>query len=190
MESKANKRTFLAIPVELPEPLVEARLELQRRFSHERIRWIPVGQMHLTLRFLGNTRPEVVQEICQRMQDAFSGTKSSNILFDGLGVFSHRSQLRVVWVAIRNPEEVLRLRDRADKILSELFPDDHQKPFRPHLTLARIKQLQRPELLQREIREMRSRDLGAATIDRVVYYESILKPDGPEYIVLDETTLA
>ncbi len=180
------KRTFLAIPVDLPPALEQVRLELQRRLNLERIRWIPVSQMHLTLRFLGDTEPGMVESICRAMQDAYIPPETRDLTFDGLGIFGHRSMLKVIWAGIEDPEPVVKLREQTDQMLTGLLQEQDHRPFRPHLTLARMKRLHEPDMVRQEIKNYEHEEMGRVRIDRVVFFESILKPGGPEYSCLEE----
>ncbi|MEZ5069727.1 MAG: 2'-5' RNA ligase family protein [Bacteroidales bacterium] len=56
-------RTFLALPLEVPESFRAARTSLRESLAGEKIRWVEPGLMHLTLRFLGDVRNEDLEKI-------------------------------------------------------------------------------------------------------------------------------
>jgi 2'-5' RNA ligase len=66
-------------------------------------------------------------------------------------------------------------------------PED--RPFRPHLTVARIKVPARAGRVVHALEAHKDVDLGKITIDRIVLYQSTLKPTGPAYTVLEEVAL-
>jgi len=189
MESKEFRRTFIAIPVSIPPELAVARNKLRDRINSEPIRWIPDQSMHITLRFIGDTENRLIDKISEGLRESIAGTRRSLIHFRGVGVFRHRSMLKVIWAGIENPWEAEQLRQLTDGFLKDMLPEKELKPFRPHLTLARIKRQAATAKIIRETDQYKDVLLGQADLDRVIYFESILKPSGPEYHVLEQVIL-
>jgi 2'-5' RNA ligase len=100
-------------------------------------RWVKEGQIHLTLRFIGEVEDNVFQEIKER----FSEIKSPSFLIRlaGVGCFSSRSQPRIVWAGVDPVESLVALHNQVELALVELgFVSEGQK-FSPHVTIARLR---------------------------------------------------
>ncbi|MDF1570967.1 MAG: RNA 2',3'-cyclic phosphodiesterase [Bacteroidales bacterium] len=184
MESKALYRTFIAIPVEVPQVLKETLADLEKKFAGERIRWIDPGQMHITLRFMGDLPEGAVSAIGLRFQSAYSAFTPAVFRLRGLRTFSHRSALKVLWAGVGEEGVFYDLHAATVGLLDGIVPVDDNSGFRPHLTVARMKQLREPVRLRNEIARFRNKDFGTSALKRVVFYRSVLRPSGAVYEVL------
>ena len=142
--------------------------------------------MHLTLHFLGGADAALEQRARDGMARALSES-AFDVTFDGLGCFPERGSPRVLWLGIRDGLEPLR---RIQRSLAEQLQiqSDHEGPFTPHLTLARLKD-RIPRTKLAKIAEIPA-FAGPSRIDRVTLYESRLSPLGPTYLPLAEALLA
>jgi 2'-5' RNA ligase len=68
-----------------------------------------------------------------------------------------------------------------DKRLAKLGFQAEKRPFKPHLTLARIKYLKNKKAFYEAVEKYRDTFMQTAKINEIIFYRSILKPDGPEY---------
>jgi 2'-5' RNA ligase len=126
-------RLFIAI--ELPE---EVREELCRlRIQIPGARWVPESQIHLTLAFLGDVETERVAGLTERLSGL--AAPPFQLCFDRLGCFPGRSRPRVLWVGVRPDPLLTSLADRLREILREWDIPQDERPFSPHITLARLK---------------------------------------------------
>ena len=135
-------RSFVAIelPEEVKNRLVRLRGGLERK-EHAFVKWVEPGGIHLTLKFLGNISPELVTEITRAIKESSEGISPFRLELSGLGAFPNLKQPRVVWVGIYGEvDKLLRLQHNVDSALISLGFAKEERPFTPHLTLARIKQ--------------------------------------------------
>ncbi|MFO7772605.1 MAG: RNA 2',3'-cyclic phosphodiesterase [Dehalococcoidia bacterium] len=135
-------RAFIAIelPGEAREGLARLRSELQRD-EHRFVKWVDPDGIHLTLKFLGNIPAGQVAEITRALEEAAQGISRFHLEVSGLGVFPSLKQVRVLWVGIGGEVEKLsRLQQNIDSVLAGLGFPGEERPFVPHLTLARIRQ--------------------------------------------------
>ncbi len=189
MESKEKIRTFIGIPVEVPTPLAEVINELQQLYGKERIRWVPLTRMHITLRFLGDTSKDDIAMVGSHLRKAYSQERPIAIGFRGLGTFGHRSDLSVLWAGIEGAEHIVRLRKTTDQCLAAVFPEVEKRAFRPHLTLARMKHLKEPKKFRDALKSYHDLNLGTCVLSRIIFYQSILGSGGPQYEPLEEVVL-
>jgi len=189
MENKGKTRTFIGIPVEVPDPLADVMSELQKLFVDERIRWVPLNQMHITLRFLGDISTNDISSVRDRLKTAYRREAPITIFFRGLGTFGHRSNLGVLWAGIDGEEHIVRLRKTTDHCLAPIFPDVEKRAFRPHLTLARMKHLKEPRVFRSMVECHHDKEFGTCVLSRIIFYKSILLSGGPQYEPLEEVAL-
>ena len=126
-------RLFIAI--ELPDRL---KRELEwLRTDIQGTRWVPPEQLHLTLAFLGEVDEEttgrVIAQLAKIETDAFK------LLFSELGCFPDRRRPRVIWIGVKTEPNLLKLAAsvRQSVLDAGIFMED--RPFSPHITLARLK---------------------------------------------------
>jgi len=95
----------------------------------------------LTLKFLGNIPFRQVAEVTKAIEEAAQGVAPFHLEISGLGAFPNLKQPRVLWVGIGGEiDTLLRLQQNIDSVLASLGFAKEERPFMPHLTLARIRQ--------------------------------------------------
>jgi 2'-5' RNA ligase len=135
-------RSFIAIelPEEAKKGLARLRKELERD-EHKFVKWVDPGGIHLTLKFLGNIPSKRVTEITEAMEKAAQGISPFHLEISGLGAFPSLKQARVFWVGIGGETDKLsKLQQSIDSALAALGFAKEERPFVPHLTLARTRE--------------------------------------------------
>jgi len=135
-------RSFIAIelPEEIKSGLARLRGGLERE-EHTFVKWVDVGKVHLTLKFLGNVPFKRVAEIIRAMEEAARGSSPFRLEVSNLGAFPNLKQPRVFWIGIGGEADRLSSLQRSiDSALASLGFAREERPFTPHLTLARIRQ--------------------------------------------------
>jgi RNA 2',3'-cyclic 3'-phosphodiesterase len=141
-EPATTLRLFVAI--ELPQDVKQAlgtTIETLRSALHsEALRWVRPGGIHLTLQFLGAVPAARVPEITRVLEAAVGGVAPFGLAVGALGSFGRRQRMRVIWLGLSGDEPaVADLAARVHRALEPIgFPGDRE-PFRPHLTLARVR---------------------------------------------------
>ncbi|MEE8219131.1 MAG: RNA 2',3'-cyclic phosphodiesterase [bacterium] len=189
-KGKGTIRAFIAVDV--PPPVQEALGELQRAMEEAglKARWIRPQDVHVTLAFLGNVPAEQVPELRAAMEEAAQGAGPMEVRVGGVGAFPNERWPRVIWVGFEEPTGGLAaLHKRLEAALVPLGYEPEDRPFRPHLTVARIKVPARAGRVVHALEAHKDVDFGKITIDRIVLYQSTLKPTGPAYTVLEEVAL-
>lgn len=177
----ASVRTFIAIKVKPQPPLIQLLTNLKEIFEGENIKWVNENNLHLTLKFLGDTSPVQVEQIKSVIRE--SGEKLPPLCFDlkGVGFFKRNRQPKVLFVNIEKEEILKQLAAEIDAKLFDLGFEKEKREFNPHLTLGRIKFLKNKHLFYKTIDEFKSNFIQQVEINEVIFYQSILKPDGPKY---------
>jgi len=195
-------RAFLAIEIsdEVRTAIVQVQQDIKERLAPHlskeiRIAWGQRNSFHLTVRFLGEIEKQLIDPLREAIAKIRQSHSTIQIPLDRLQAFPNVLKPRVLWVG---PSE-LWLQSEAAKRLVELHQEIEscchsfgfaadEKPFSPHLTVARIKTGERqvgPLLAQSGLYE-RSVSLGTVTVGPVVLMKSQLRPTGPVYTKLWE----
>ena len=135
-------RSFIAIelPEEAKKGLARLRRELERN-EHKFVKWVDSQGIHLTLKFLGNIPSKRVTEITEAMGKAVQGISPFRLEISGLGAFPSLKQARVLWVGIGGElDQLSTLQQNIDSVLAALGFAREERPFVPHLTLARVRE--------------------------------------------------
>ncbi|HBG70109.1 MAG: 2'-5' RNA ligase [Bacteroidetes bacterium GWF2_43_63] len=176
------QRLFIAFDVVPSETLSREYDKLRLIFSRDRFSWARLNQMHMTLKFLGETSSDKIPIIREAMLEAFDGESAAAFSLDSLGVFGSSYAPKVLWTHVV-PEDQCRI--WFDKLKSSLlsrgFEYDRQN-FVPHLTLARIKSIADRKVLNETVVKYKDFCFAEFRVQEIVLYESLLKPTGAEYI--------
>jgi 2'-5' RNA ligase len=135
-------RLFVAVelPANVRQRLADVADEV-RGMGLERLRWVRPENIHITLKFLGETPAERRPQIEDALRAAAEGVAPHELTLGELGKFGGRQNPRVLWVDVRGDVDALKtLQKRVDTRMASLdFPSD-ERPFAAHLTLARVPQ--------------------------------------------------
>jgi 2'-5' RNA ligase len=179
-----NKRLFIAIKIHPDEAFLGELRELRSLLRHEAIKWVEEGNIHITLKFLGETGEEKIPAVEAAMEAVAAGNRSFKFSLRGVGVFGSSYNPKVVWTGIDPYDRLAALMEQVHKAVEPVgFPIDRQNLV-PHLTLGRIKFLRDKLLFQKTIGDFKLISSEPMTADRMLLFESILKKEGPEYINL------
>lgn len=175
-------RAFIAVDVPF---LVKRELE---KFSRELkktgalVTWVKPERMHLTLKFLGDVSPGIIEPIGQALQQAAAGFHPVHLQPAGCGAFPSIKQMRVVWVGLRGDVERLQtLQKRVETALTTLGFAAEERPFKAHLTLGRVKGRKHLNSLQEALLAHRAFAAGGFEVTELTLYKSDLRPTGPIY---------
>jgi len=176
-----NPRLFIAFPIPFCKTLQLYFTDIQRPFSFDRMNWANPKQLHVTLKFIGETPASNIAIIQEAMSEAFAAEQKCMVSLESLGVFGSSYAPKVLWTKVQ-PEN--RLRSWFELLKQSLvkrgFEYDRQN-FVPHLTLARIKTIQDKENLRRIVSRYQQVVFTETEVSSVILYQSILKPTGAEY---------
>ncbi len=133
-------RSFIA--VELPAELKQFLAQLQARLKADNqphIKWVNPDGIHLTLKFLGNVSPAMIDPITRVMTDAAQKTTPIKLDVQQLGAFPNLKRAQVVWLGLGGEvDKIKQLHQLLETNLARLGFTTEQRSFKPHLTLARL----------------------------------------------------
>ena len=184
------KRLFAAIKIVPDEHFLNIYYQLLKQFEDEPIKWVKPQNMHLTLKFFGETPEDRIHEI----KDVLSKVSAANIPFQfsikSVGVFGSSYRPRVIWFGINHDELIKNMaRDLHKKLEIIGFTNDRQN-FVPHLTIGRIKkELKHKRSFQQKIDRFKDAFIQDVDVNDVILFESILKPKGLVYKLIESYSL-
>jgi 2'-5' RNA ligase len=174
-------RTFIAIKIPGLDPLHRVLKELAGMGSA--LKAVDPDNLHVTLKFLGRTDVNLVPVVRALMERAAQSSTSCELSITGLGMFPHAERPNVVWAGLQGADTLASLAAEFEACLEPHgFPREN-RPFVPHLTLARVKA--RPPASLRDLLSRHSKTaFGQAKIDQVELIRSEPGPEGSQYTVL------
>ena len=132
-------RLFLAINFapEVRHAIAEASAPL--RAAAPDLSWIREPQLHLTVKFLGEQSEELAPKIAEAMNSVGARNRVVDVEIGGIGAFPNFRRPRVVWIGVSPEPKLELLHHDVESACESLGLPLDGKPFRPHLTLARVK---------------------------------------------------
>ena len=177
-------RGFIAIDIDGFPKLIEFEKEIAE--TRANVKLVDPENVHVTLKFLGDTNEEQIDEIERMMKDAVKEIDSFYIRLKGAGVFPNQNYIRVVWIGIEHGGEIGTIAHRIDDQLSKLGFKKEKREFSPHLTIARVKTAENKEKLLQIIEKYREVEFADMKIDSIKLKKSDLTQKGPIYTTLRE----
>lgn len=175
------KRLFAAIKIHPSKEFIRIYTELRNALCNNSIKWVDVNNIHITLKFFGETDEARIPEITGSLHKTATENSSFAIRLLNAGIFGSSYNPRVIWFGIdRNPELEKLAVDVLDAMDNIGFARDRQN-FVPHLTVGRIKKIKDIRVFQEIIQKYRSVEIQVENVESFHLYESILRPQGPEY---------
>jgi len=184
-----SKRIFLAIEIQPQTNFVRSLEQLKNDLRNESIKWVSLNNMHLTLKFFGETHSEKIKSIILNLEDVLISKKVFEFNIEKIGVFGSSYQPKLVWAGISNNKKLKEFENEVKMNLEKIGYVNDRQNFVPHLTLGRIKQLKDKILFQEIIQKHRNLTFQKVELNKIYLYESVLERTGPIYNVIHEFPL-
>ncbi|MGD8402622.1 MAG: RNA 2',3'-cyclic phosphodiesterase [Anaerolineales bacterium] len=182
-------RAFIAveIPPEIHQAIDKETASIRAALDKSLVRWVPTGNIHLTLKFLGDVSPANLEMLAQMLNVEVSKQPVFEMEFVGLGAFPNPKRPRVIWIGIQAPAGLEALQYGIESAAATLGYPAEKRPFSPHLTIGRVKQKIGSAGMQKirtALEETKVGTLGSARVSAVHFFKSDLKPTGAVYTQL------
>lgn len=184
------KRLFCAIKIPRSNALHEAMATFNEALAGERINWVDLDNLHLTLKFFGDTAPQMEQNIIRALGTASENVETFSFDLEGCGSFGPPKSPRVLWIGASRASGLVKLYDEVNKQLKPYGFEPEKANYVPHLTLGRIKSIQNLNLFKQMLIVYQNTHFGRIDISSFYLYQSKLTQEGPEYKVVEEFMLA
>jgi RNA 2',3'-cyclic 3'-phosphodiesterase len=138
------QRLFIAadVPSTVRVSLDEAAQRAAMYWPAAAVRWTPAADRHLTLRFLGDTSPELVPGLTAAMDDVALTVAPLPLCLHTPGTFPADSPPRVLWMGLRpdaGQAALMQLQQHLEHRVQHLGYEAEARPYRPHITLGRVR---------------------------------------------------
>jgi 2'-5' RNA ligase len=141
--------------------------------------------IHITLKFLGNLSTPRLAEVKSSLKQLDVPAFTAEI--KGAGAFPNLNHMNVLWVGVNEGwSQVEQIYEQVEKLLSSLGFRRENRPFSPHITIARVRSARKRDEIANFLLHLSEESFGTITVDRVRLKQSILSSSGPKYSTLLE----
>lgn len=174
-------RLFIAVPADEETRAEAAAVVARLRALPGDYRWVDPRDMHVTLRFFGETPEEKLPEVEALMRAAAAKAKPFELSFGAVGAFDALEAPRVVWLGVEEGKAPL-------EELSKAVLRDEPRPYSPHLTIGRNR---REEFVPEFVAGLKAQPSLALRrpVTKLALYASKPAPFGHTYEILSEADL-
>jgi 2'-5' RNA ligase len=183
-----SKRLFIAI--EIPASVqhnMGALVTVLRQTYDYGLSWVKTSNIHLTLKFLGETPVSALKKIEEGMAHAAASSSPFEITLSGCGCFPSPARPRVLWLGMQADARLGQLQSGVDEALISAGFAREKKPFSAHLTLARVPDTCPTAVSQKiyaQLAALDTRQLGSFTTAEITLFQSVLSRMGAQYTPL------
>jgi 2'-5' RNA ligase len=177
-------RAFIAADVEATQRLLDLKKSLGDLGAQ--LKLVDLENIHLTLKFLGDTDESLVENIVEIMRASVEGVEPFTMELRGTGVFPNPNYMKVLWVGLENAEPLISMAKKIDNGVSKLGFRREKKGFHPHITVARVKGPRRKNQVQQILKEYQNEIFGTQRVDCIRLKKSVLSREGPTYSTVEE----
>lgn len=180
-----NKRLFAAIDIQAGDAFADLYNNLRHILGFHIIKWVDLENIHITLKFFGETPESEIPGIIEALQTSTVGIQPFELNIRQTGIFGSYYQPRVIWFGIDANPMLLKLNDNIRESLEGVgFISDRQN-FVPHLTVGRIKEIRDKNHFQEVLAGFREFEFQKSEIKEFHLFESIMLRDGPIYNIIE-----
>ena len=181
-------RAFIAI--ELPingRTYIDQLTQKLRPVTSKNIRWIPSSNIHLTLKFLGESAPQSLELLATTIDQNIKKMTPFDLVLSHLGTFPNARQPRIVWIGFQPNPKLMTLQSCVENAAQQTGFAKEDRPYSPHLTIARVREpLARSEVEQLNVSlQNTSMDTSLVIpVKEVILFRSDLHPSGAIYTIV------
>ena len=187
-------RAFIAVEISpsLKEKLHKETESLRGALPRSILRWINLDNIHLTLKFLGDTSPGNLEKLKGYLAEGVADQAPFEIAVNGIGVFASFDRPSVVWAGVEDNGGLSSLYQCVEAAANRMGSAPERRPFSPHLTIGRVQRhISRAD--KDQIREAvlshEKLDFGTMQVNSLHLFESKLKSTGAVYRSLFKASL-
>jgi len=172
----------LFVAVELDDNVVARLSSIQEKLSSGDfdLKLVEPGNLHLTLKFLGEVQESQVKQIESIISGSVNGFRPFTLSFRGIGRFGGRDRVNVIWAGVKDgSQDFVNLAKALDSGLSFIRREEREPS--PHLTIARVKSGRNIPALLHEVDSLGDVKIGEVRVNEIKLKQSVLTPQGPVY---------
>ena len=183
-------RAFIAVEIDEAARTKLAAMQEALKEANGHVSWVRPQNIHCTLVFLGDIFQSAIEAVAGALAGAAAGSKPFEIEIAGLGFFGSARSPRIIWSGIAGAVmPLVKLQNDLVTAVSTAGMKPDAKPFKPHLTIGRVRSNRNAAALVRALEEDKNKSFGKIFVRQVVLMQSRLTAKGPEYTLLQSATL-
>jgi RNA 2',3'-cyclic 3'-phosphodiesterase len=183
-------RSFIAVPIpnNIKSTLAAAFEETFGDIQH--LRSVRPQGMHITLKFLGDLKKDLAHRIGASLGAIVWNRRPFAVQAVGIGGFPDLLNPRVLYTPlIGETQSLIDMAADLEKALAEFGIAPENKPFEPHLTLARVKTPKQLGLIRKRLKALKGVSFGEFRVEELILFRSDLRPEGAHYAPLASARL-
>jgi len=177
-------RSFLAIRVGDEVEAAIFRLIEELRAPNDGVAWAHRDKLHVTLKFLGAAiEPARLAPLAEAVAAVSDAAVAFQVRTRGIGAFPNLRRPRVLWTGLES-QALVRLATQVEEAAAHLGFEPAQRPWAPHLTIARIRDPRRVRSLLGRLQAANQSEFGESRVGEIALYRSHLSSKGSRYELL------
>ncbi len=184
----AEFRGFIAIDIPILQKISDLINEIKS--SGANIKTVEPENIHITLKFLGDTNEEKIDRINEIILTSIKGIKPFDIKLKSTGFFPNQNYIKIIWIGIENTNQMQIIAEKIDEELSKIGFNKEKRKFSAHLTIGRIRSAQNKDNLIQIINKYKDVEFASIKVDKVKLKKSVLTSKGPIYSTLKEAEIS
>jgi RNA 2',3'-cyclic 3'-phosphodiesterase len=184
--SEDQVRSFISIDLEDRQILsrIESILSSLQALGGD-LKPVERENIHLTLKFLGSVPATRLGDVKSSLQQLAFAAFTAEI--NGAGAFPNLNHMNVIWVGVSEGwSQIEQIYEQVEKLLLGLGFRRENRPFNPHITIARVRSGRKRDEIARFLQNLSDESFGTITVNKVRLKQSILSSSGPKYSTLLE----
>ena len=178
-------RAFISINIDSTSNIVKLINELK---SIEGVKTVSSKNIHITLKFLGDTDEKLVDKIEEILINSVKNINPFEIQLKDLGVFPNQNYIKVVWIGIKNAEPIRVIAEKIDEQIINLGFNKEKRKFSAHLTVGRVKSAKSKKEILGLIDKYQNFEFENIKVSSINLMKSTLTSKGPIYEILKEVS--
>lgn len=178
-------RLFLALELSGQQKHSLHNLQGKLRSNLSGMRWVRPENMHLTVKYLGDTAEDLLETLKLEISEAVSSIEPFSIKYGKCGVFPSSQKARVIWIGLKEGNaETLNLHEKVENTIVKLGLAPEGRAYTPHLTLGRVRYQLSPPAVESVLADNILFETDCAIADGLVLFQSHLTKQGATYVPL------
>lgn len=145
----------------------------------EGARWQNAGQLHLTLRFVGEITAALADRLAKALEKISSDCPAFPLAIEGTGIFEMNNRPQMLWAGVSPSPDLLVLQRRVERICNMTGLEAETRAFIPHVTLARLNRSSGP--VQNFLNNTARLSSDIFMAESIILYESHVSHAGSIY---------
>ncbi len=178
-------RTFIALELEPSLQQALGHIQETLKKTGADVKWVRPTDIHLTLKFLGDTPSHQLDSIAQTIRSITEQSSSYPLELTKIGAFPTIEHPRVVWIGVEEgKEETKKIAHSLEEKLQGIGFKKEDRGFEPHVTIGRVRSGLNRMALFKALKEFQIEAAMNQKANRITLFKSTLTSQGPIYETL------